>query len=181
MNFVRKNLFVLLLFTLIGCGNSNNRKEEQVRSSQMSLERRIEINKKIVAHEQKVIHEYAEENNLDMNTTKTGLWYKIIEQGTGEYIKAGKVVSLKYEISLLDGTVCYSSEDDGLKFFLVGQGGVESGLEEGVLLLKKGGKARFIMPPHLAHGLIGDGDQIPGRAILQYEVEIVDVKNKEEN
>src|SRR5690554_7176596 len=46
---------------------------------------------------------------------------------------AGKVVSLNYEIRLLDGTLCYSSDEDGMKVFLVGQGGVESGLEEGVL------------------------------------------------
>ena len=65
-----------------------------------------------------------------------------------------------------------------MKVFLVGQGGVESGLEEGVLLLKQGSKATFLMPPHLAHGLVGDDDRIPARAILKYKVEVVDVKNK---
>ena len=59
--------------------------------------------------------------------------------------------------------------------FKVGFGGVESGLEEGVLLLRTGDKARFIMPPHLAHGLIGDGDCIPMRAIIIYDVELVRV------
>jgi FKBP-type peptidyl-prolyl cis-trans isomerase len=54
-------------------------------------------------------------------------------------------------------------------------------LEEGILLLKKGSKATFIMPPHLAHGLLGDDDRIPSRAILRYEIEVIDVKNKNEN
>jgi FKBP-type peptidyl-prolyl cis-trans isomerase FkpA len=60
----------------------------------------------------------------------------------------------------------------------VGRGGVESGLEEGILLLNEGGRAQFIMPPHLAHGLIGDDNQIPSRSIILYEIEVVEVKNK---
>ncbi|WP_227625428.1 FKBP-type peptidyl-prolyl cis-trans isomerase [Geofilum rubicundum] len=145
------------------------------------MERYIEINKQLVGEEQKVIARYVEEQELDMQTTETGLWYSITEQGVGDFIEAGKVVSLEYKISLLDDTVCYSSENDGQKVFLVGQGGVESGLEEGILLLKKDSQATFIMPPHLAHGLIGDDDRIPSRAILRYEVEVVEVKNKNEN
>ena len=63
------------------------------------------------------------------------------------------------------------------KQFRIGQGGVESGLEEGVLLLlHEGDKATFIMPPHLAHGLPGDGNRIPARSIIVYEVELVKVE-----
>lgn len=178
---VKKILLVLILCGFCSCSNSQNRKEQQSRSSQISLEKYIEINKQIIGEEQKVISRYVEEQGLDMHTTETGLWYLITETGVGDNILAGKVVSLQYQIGLLDGTLCYSSGTDGQKVFLVGQGGVESGLEEGVLLLKKGSKATFIMPPHLAHGLIGDDDRIPGRAILRYEVEVIDVKNKTEN
>lgn len=176
-----KGLLLILLCSLCSCSNSQNRKEQNSRSSQISLERYIEINRQLVGEEQKVIARYAQDQGLDMHTTETGLWYAISEEGAGINIVAGKVVSLEYSIWLLDGTLCYSSAKDGQKVFLVGQGGVESGLEEGVLLLKKGSKATFIMPPHLAHGLIGDDDRIPSRAILRYEVEVIDVKNKNEN
>jgi FKBP-type peptidyl-prolyl cis-trans isomerase len=180
-NMVGKILLVIVFCSFYSCSNSQNRKNERSRSSQISTERYIEINRKLVGGEQKAIARYVEEQGLDMQTTETGLWYIITEKGSGEHIKSGKVVSLDYNISLLDGTLCYSSERDGQKVFLVGQGGVESGLEEGILLLKMGSKATFIMPPHLAHGLIGDDDRIPSRAILRYEVEVVDVKNKNEN
>jgi FKBP-type peptidyl-prolyl cis-trans isomerase len=100
------------------------------------------------------------------------------ENGKGDKIVKGQIVTLNYKISLLDGTVCYSSSNDGQKVFQVGKGGVESGLEEGILMLRKGSKATFIMPPHLAHGLVGDDDRIPSRAILKYEVEVVNVDEK---
>jgi FKBP-type peptidyl-prolyl cis-trans isomerase len=181
INFVGKSLLVFLLCSLSSCSNSQNRKEQPSRSSQISLERYIEINKQLVGEEQKIIAQYLEEENLDMHTTETGLWYTISVNGAGDDIVKGKVVTLDYQIWLLDGTLCYSSANDGPKAFLVGQGGVESGLEEGILLLKKGSKATFIMPPHLAHGLLGDDDRIPSRAILRYEIEVIDVKNKNEN
>jgi FKBP-type peptidyl-prolyl cis-trans isomerase len=178
IKIMSKALLVLVLCSSFSCSNSQNRKDQKSRSSQISLERYIEINRQLVGEEQKVIAKYNEDQSLDMHTTETGLWYVILEEGAGDDIIKGKVVSLDYKVSLLDGTLCYSSENDGQKVFLVGQGGVESGLEEGILLLKKGSKATFIMPPHLAHGLIGDDDRIPSRAILRYEVEVIDVKNK---
>lgn len=44
----------------------------------------------------------------------------------------------------------------GAKRFLIGQGGVEIGLEEAVLHLRKGDRATLILPSHLAHGLRDD-------------------------
>ena len=42
-------------------------------------------------------------------------------------------------------------------------------------MLKKGSKARFILPPHLAHGLIGDENRIPARAIIIYDIEVLSI------
>lgn len=175
---ISRVLIIVLLLGLSSCSSSQSRKEQRAKSSSISLDRYIELNKQMVDDEQKIIGRYVEENKLDMNRTQTGLWYAIREPGSGDKIVSGKVVTLNYEIRLLDGTLCYSSQRDGQKVFLVGQGGVEAGLEEGILMLKPGGKATFLMPPHLAHGLVGDDDQIPSRAILRYEVEVCNVENK---
>ena len=59
---------------------------------------------------------------------------------------------------------------------IVGRGGVESGLEEAVLKLRKNSSAILILPPHLAHGLIGDGNKIPPKAILVYKIKVIDIK-----
>jgi FKBP-type peptidyl-prolyl cis-trans isomerase FkpA len=119
------------------------------------------------------IESYAKRRKWNMKVTKSGLWYQIYEQGKGAQAKEGQVAVLNYKISLIDGTFCYSSDSLGAKEFAIGHGGVESGLEEGILLLKVGDKARFIMPPYEAHGLLGDMKKIPARSIIIYEIELL--------
>ena len=172
-----KVILLVLMTSISSCSGSQNRDDKNDKGGQIPLETYIKVNRSLVEREQKKIEQYIKDHNLEMESTGTGLWYGVETRGEGEKIKKGQVITLDYEIKLMDGTVCYSSEETGPKEFLVGQGGVESGLEEGVLLLKPGAKARFIMPPHLAHGLIGDDDQIPSRAIIVYEVEVLDVRN----
>jgi FKBP-type peptidyl-prolyl cis-trans isomerase len=79
---------------------------------------------------------------------------------------------IDYSVSLLDGTECYSSKSTGPQEFRIGQDNVESGLHEAILLMKVGDKARFILPPHLAHGLIGDQNKIPAMSTIIYDVEL---------
>jgi len=83
------------------------------------------------------------------------------------------VANIKYKVSLLNGKVCYSSDSDGVKSFRIGQGGVELGLEIGILKLRVGDKAKFILPPNLGWGLIGDEKKIPSRSIIIYDVELI--------
>ena len=79
---------------------------------------------------------------------------------------------------MLDGTLCYSSKRNKPKEFLVGYGGVEAGLEMAVKLMHQGQYGKFILPPHLAHGLIGDNDKIPPRSIIVYDVHLLNVIEK---
>ena len=60
-----------------------------------------------------------------------------------------------YEVITIDGTVCYSSDQTGPKTIVIGKGGAEVGVTEGLRLLNKGDVASLILPPHLAHDLIG--------------------------
>ncbi len=164
---------MLLLLAFSAC---KMQESERTRKKTITKEDLISANRYMVNQDAASIKDYIARNHLSFTETQTGLWYFIDKEGSGELVKKGNVITLKYSISLLDGTLCYDSETNGNKEFKVGQGGVESGLEEGVLLLKKGSKATFIMPPHLAHGLVGDDDLIPGRATIIYTVEVLDVK-----
>ena len=107
-----------------------------------------------------------------MTETGTGLRYRIVKQGDTALIKTKDIVSMEYEVRLLDGEVIYSSKEFGQKVFVVGRGGVESGLEEALLHLHKGDVAEIILPSHLAFGLLGDGDRIPPKSALVYKVKI---------
>ncbi|MGM0408643.1 MAG: FKBP-type peptidyl-prolyl cis-trans isomerase [Bacteroidota bacterium] len=168
-----------MIFTIIffSCDSVQEKSEEdnKVKYSKKSLEK---INQLLVEKDVEIIKNYIERREWDMEMTETGLWYMIYQEGFGDLIEENDFIIMNYKIWLMDGTLCYSSDSLGPKSFIVGKGGVESGLEEGLLLLKNGSRARFIMPPHLAHGLIGDNEKIPARATIIYDVEITDVKKR---
>ena len=135
-------------------------------------------NRYLLVQEAEQIDDYIERHDMNVIQTGTGLRYQIISQGDGDLIESGDVVSLEYEIRLLNGKMIYSSKNDGIKTFLVGRGGVESGLEEAILKLRKNSVAILILPAHLAHGLLGDGNKVPARAALVYKLKVVDKIDK---
>ena len=108
--------------------------------------------------------------------TESGLRYKIIQEGAGEQASAGKKVSVHYKGELLDGTVFDSSYKRQQPIdFVLGQGQVIPGWDEGVSLLKVGDKARFLIPSDLAYGSRGAGGVIPPDAALLFDVELIAV------
>lgn len=132
-------------------------------------------NRYLIIQESELIEDYIERHELNVIQTGTGLRYQIINQGEGDLIREGNVVKLEYEVRLLNGDLVYSSKNDGVKTFLVGRGGVESGLEEAILKLRLNSTAVLILPAHLAHGLIGDGNKVPPRATLVYRIKVIDI------
>jgi len=109
-------------------------------------------------------------------TTPSGLKYAIITQGKGPAVEAGKVVTVQYSGYLIDGTLFDSSvERDEPIQFVVGQGQVIPGWDEGMLLLKKGDKARFIIPPQLGYGDM-QLEKIPANSTLIFDTEIIDIQ-----
>ena len=56
-------------------------------------------------------------------------------------------------------------------------GGVLSGVSQAIAQLQEGDSAVFIFPPNLAYGLPGDGHRVPRRAIIVYELRILNVNN----
>jgi FKBP-type peptidyl-prolyl cis-trans isomerase len=166
-------LAVLLLFQFCSGKKENRLSEQEIREAEEAL---VGANRILVKKDRERIMAYVRRNNLTMKETQTGLWYGIERSGFGVKSHENALVTLKYKVSLLDGTVCYDSDSLGVKQFRLGKGGVESGLEEGVLLLRVGDKVTFIMPPHLAHGLQGDGNKIPPRSIIVYDVILLKVE-----
>ncbi len=115
-------------------------------------------------------------DSTKFKTTKSGLQYQIIQEGTGEQITKGKHVTVHYSGFLKNGTKFDSSVERDEPFtFVVGVGQVIPGWDEGVMLLKKGSKARFIIPPALAYGN-RDLGKIPAKSTLIFDVEVLDVK-----
>ena len=171
--------FALLFVCFFSCRRYNTQQPAQdttLTERRQMEEALLRVNRQLVEDDDREIETFAGRKGWQMRATGSGLRYMIYRRGQGENAVTGKVVTLAYTVWLLDSTVCYSSEQLGFKKFRLGYGDVERGLEEGVSLMRVGDKARMIMPPHLAHGLTGDGDCIPYRAIILYDVELLKVE-----
>lgn len=176
MSNILKFFYIITLVIFFSCDSNNTRITPQVIDKKHIEELLIERNIDILARESELIDEYIKQNNLEVVKTGTGLRYQLLNIGEGEYIKKGDLVTLQYEIRFLDNDVVYSSDSDGYKTFLVGRGGVESGLEEAILKLKMQSEAIIILPSHLAYGFVGDGNKIPYKSVLVYRIKVIDIK-----
>jgi len=136
----------------------------------------VNYNRGIILTEDQQIEDFVARYSWKMSKTGTGLRYFIIKKGQGVKTVKGKVAVIRYTLRLLNGNLCYSSDKNGLKEFKIGYGGVESGVEEGILLMHVGDRAKFIVPSHLAFGLLGDQNKIPQHAALVYDIELVQIK-----
>lgn len=171
------NLFlVFFLLMLAACQSSHQVKEDTAVDPGTVREPLLQANKKVVETEDEQIRNFINRYGWDMKETGTGLRYLVYKQGSGPKAEHGMIARMNYEIRLITGDLVYSSKESGTKEFQIGSGGVESGLEEGILLLRVGDKAKFIMPSHLAWGLIGDQDRIPPKSTLIYDVELIELK-----
>ncbi len=163
--------FCLILIGLISCtGEKTGGNTPPKAPDKEDLIRR---NKDLVVQENQRIDAFVSRRQWPMKASGTGLRYWVMEAGNGDSVQTGDVIAVYYEISLLDGTICYSSDEQTPEHFKVGMDQVESGLHEGVTYLHVGDHARLILPPHLAHGLVGDLNKIPPQSTLIYDIRIV--------
>jgi len=109
----------------------------------------------------------------------SGFYYVIEQEGTGPLPKTGDSLVVHYTGTLLNGKEFDSDRGKTFTFKLgvkAGEAGsVIQGWEQGFALLKKGTKARLIIPSKLAYGPNGNGP-IPAYSPLIFEVELVDIK-----
>jgi peptidylprolyl isomerase len=111
-------------------------------------------------------------------TTDSGLQYIETEAGTGAQAKAGDLVAVHYVGSLPDGSEFDNSIDRGNPIeFVLGRGAVIAGWDEGIALMKEGGKATLVIPPNLGYGSRGAGNVVPPDATLIFDVELVSVQS----
>lgn len=107
-------------------------------------------------------------------TTKSGLQYEILTEGTGKQPKATDTVRCHYEGSLINGSVFDSSYKRGEPAEF-GLSQVIPGWTEGVQLMKEGAKFRFYIPYVLGYGENGAGSSIPPYSTLIFDVELIKV------
>jgi len=144
----------------------------------------------ILAEEAKVIEAYAADKGLSVQKTANGLYYAIELEGAGEVTSPGTTMYVNYAGYLLDGTLFDTSYpeiakannmfNEGREYgplpVNVGMGQVIPGWDEGLMLLKNGSKAKFLIPSPLGYGEAGAGGMIGPNSILVFDVEVTDVQ-----
>ncbi len=109
-----------------------------------------------------------------IQVTDSGLQYRVIKQGAGEFPTTRNQVTVHYTGKLIDGKVFDSSVERGEPAqFGVTQ--VISGWVEGLQLMNVGAKYEFFIPQELAYGAQGSPGAIPPFAALIFEVELIEI------
>lgn len=113
-----------------------------------------------------------------MEAAESGLRVLQVETGQGTAASAGDTVAAHYLGCLTDGTKFDASRDRGEPIsFVLGQGRVIQGWDEGLRGMQPGGVRYLRIPPDLGYGARGTpGGPIPPDATLLFEVEMVDVR-----
>lgn len=114
-----------------------------------------------------------------VTTTASGLQIETLTAGTGATPKATDKVKVHYVGTLIDGTKFDSSRDRGTPFdFAIGSGSVIKGWDQGVVGMKVGGKRKLTIPQDLAYGEDGRPPEIPPKAGLKFDIELLEVNPK---
>ena len=118
---------------------------------------------------------FLEENKKveGVQTTKSGLQYKVISSGKGKSPVATDKVTVHYTGKFVDGKVFDSSVGRDPATFEVG--GVIPGWTEALQLMHEGDKWMIYLPYDIAYGERGSGNDIPPYATLIFEVELIKV------
>ncbi|MDW5288528.1 FKBP-type peptidyl-prolyl cis-trans isomerase [Formosa sp. PL04] len=123
------------------------------------------------AENKQEIIDYIDDNNLDAQSTDSGLYYVIDEQGTGEKPTGTSQVTVNYKGYYTDGEVFDESTTE-VSFYL---DSVIEGWTEGLQLFNEGGSGKLLIPSALAYGKYGIAGAIPGGAVLIFDVELISV------
>ncbi|MGH0128451.1 UNVERIFIED_CONTAM: hypothetical protein FKN15_009240 [Acipenser sinensis] len=117
---------------------------------------------------------------LDLHNTKDGITVEKLDvpETCQRKSKVGDFIRYHYNGTLMDGTLFDSSYSRKRTYdTYIGKGYVIAGMDEGLLGVCVGEKRRVTIPPHLAYGEEGTGTEIPGSAVLIFDIDVIDFHN----
>lgn len=138
--------------------------------SLLSCEKSLTYDQQLQADVAK-IKEYLAERNLNAEETASGLHYIITQPGSGGHPNASSTVTVNYVGKLLKNETVFDQTTGTPRSFPLAN--LIKGWQEGIPLLKRGGKGTFYVPSGLGYGPQGSGNSIPANAPLIFEIELV--------
>lgn len=123
----------------------------------------IERNKKLISNEETLISEIIKKDTAnDYIASPKGYWYYYNVKSPSETItpKKGDIANFNYQVTDLEGTLIYTSDEMKTQQYVVDKQHIMMGLRDGIKLMKKGEKVTFLFPSHMAYGYHGDNEKI---------------------
>jgi FKBP-type peptidyl-prolyl cis-trans isomerase FkpA len=124
----------------------------------------------VPAAETAMVEEYLNANSITATKHCSGMYYTIINQGTGASPEVCDGVSVKYVGKLTNGST-FDQAANPVNFNL---STLIGGWQLGIPLIKTGGKIMLYLPPSLGYGSAGSGS-IPANSVLIFDIDLVDV------
>jgi FKBP-type peptidyl-prolyl cis-trans isomerase FkpA len=160
--------------------------KEEIQALLMNLDKEMKAKQKeaatadsaaAVAEGKKFLEENAKKEGVKI--TESGIQYIVVTEGEGEKPSATDTVTVHYKGTFLNGETFDSSyERNKPQVFPLNR--VIRGWTEGVQLMSVGSKYTFTIPSDLAYGPNGNPPRIPGNSVLQFEIELLDIKKAAE-
>lgn len=117
-----------------------------------------------------IINNYLSENNLHAEYLDYGLYYSIMEEGSGGYPEVTNTVVVKYKGYLTDNQVFDETTGEETYEYLLSN--LIAGRQLGLPLIQKGGKEVLFIPSALGYGPYNVGS-IPANSVLIFEIQLV--------
>lgn len=127
--------------------------------------------------EEPKITAFAARDSMHVNKHSSGIYYEIIDPGSGLTPTLNSELSVTYTGKFLNGTK-FDESTNPVNIFL---SRVIEGWQIGIPLIKKGGRIKLIIPSAYGYGCNptkhDDGNVIiPGNSVLCFDVNLIDVK-----
>lgn len=161
-------VITLLLLSATACDNTPV-VETPSKEGDPYKENMINANRVIEQSENTQITSFIARRGWQMEQLSNGSWIEEYQPGNGKVIDYEDTIDVIYSLSAINGQTFYSGVEES---FVVGRHKPTVGLDRAVQGMRRGSRARVILPSSLGYGVVGDGDRIPSRAILIYDIKI---------
>ena len=164
---IKTSTFFILIVTLIATSSCLNNKDDK-RTAEVE---KSEITKFLLL---------LKEDGNEIDTTASGMYYIIHQNGAGEFPQKGDTCSVEYVGYFINGVIFDASKslnEDGLWEYIYKYSSVIPGFEEAIGMMKTDEEATFIIPSDLAYGPAWY-DIIPPYTPLVFDINLHDIRSK---
>lgn len=164
MNYCKTLLIVFFSAILLsGCKQPQEARKPVSHSSGSFMKQSIARNKKIIAGEEEQIKAIIKSDTAKKYiASKKGYWYYYESRNLTDTItpKKGDIAFFEYELKDLQGNIIYSKEELEPQIYKVDKQEIMMGLRDGIKLMRKKEKVRFLFTSHMGYGYHGDNNKI---------------------